>query len=104
MRWVCRSLLDSVKRVLDGAAGERRVLSLSSVAAAAALERAGLSCSCCDGSVDYVRQACVAMRWSRWERACLRVLGGKVVGAVGGRDLASLSAVACSGSGSIGLL
>ena len=76
----------------------RRGVMASVAAAAASLGRGACSNSSgCDGPVDRVQRAFVVEQPSRWKVSFSFVVGGRLVGAAGGRGVASSSASAAAG-------
>jgi len=80
-----------------GSSVRRGVVASVSAAAASIWRGACSNSSGCDGPVDCVQQAFVAAQPSRWKVSFLGVLGGRLVGAVGGRGLASSASAAAGG-------
>ncbi len=92
---LCWRLVEVVGESLMGLVVRRGVRASVSAAAASALGGACPSSSSCGGPVDCIQQAFIAVQPSRWKVSFLGVLGGRLVGVVGGRGLAS-SALAAS--------
>jgi len=79
-----------------GLAVWRGAVASSLAAAASAVRGAGPGSSWCDGPVDYLQQACVAVQRSMWEVAFLGVWGGRLVGSASGLTSLALSSSATS--------
>jgi len=84
-----------------GLSVRRGVVALVSAVVASIRRGACSRSSGCDGPVDCVQQAFVAEQPSGWKVSLLGVLGGRLVGAVGGRGLLPLASAAAGGRKSL---